>query len=49
LRYAIGLRPYGQLATFDEMTSGLHIIVRRRDGRLAAGVDPRREGAAMGD
>jgi gamma-glutamyltranspeptidase/glutathione hydrolase len=49
LRYAIGLRPHGHTATFDEMTSGLHIIVRRRDGRLAAGVDPRREGAAMGD
>ena len=30
------------------MTSGLHIIRILRDGTLAAGVDPRREGAAAG-
>jgi gamma-glutamyltranspeptidase / glutathione hydrolase len=31
-----------------EMTSGLHIIVRRTDGTLEGGADPRREGLAKG-
>lgn len=31
-----------------EMTSGLHIIVRRVDGTLEGGADPRREGVAKG-
>ena len=49
LRYAIGLKAHGQSASFAEMASGLHMIARRPDGRLEAGVDPRREGAALGD
>lgn len=32
-----------------EMNSGLHVIQRRPDGRLSAGIDPRREGTAAGE
>jgi gamma-glutamyltranspeptidase/glutathione hydrolase len=39
----------GQQVQAVEMNSGLHAIVRTRDGRLQGGADPRREGAARGD
>ena len=43
-----GLAALGHEVEEAEMTSGLHIIRISRDGTLAAGVDPRREGAAAG-
>lgn len=42
------LRSLGHEIRADEMTSGLHIILRR-GGRLLGGADPRREGLARGD
>jgi gamma-glutamyltranspeptidase/glutathione hydrolase len=39
----------GHRITMATMTSGLNIIVRKADGRLEGGTDPRREGAAVGD
>ncbi|MGQ0456008.1 MAG: gamma-glutamyltransferase family protein [Hyphomicrobium sp.] len=45
---ALALRGYGHAISVEPMTSGLHIIARRR-GRFIGGVDPRREGAALGD
>jgi gamma-glutamyltranspeptidase/glutathione hydrolase len=39
----------GHRITMDTMTSGLNIIVRRADGGLEGGTDPRREGAAVGN
>jgi gamma-glutamyltranspeptidase/glutathione hydrolase len=41
----------GHPVTFVDMTSGLHGVARRCDGsgcRLHGGVDPRREGMALG-
>lgn len=38
----------GHRVRYDEMTSGLHIIVSS-SGRLEGGADPRREGVALGD
>ncbi len=49
LGYATRLKPYGHTHSYPAMTSGLHIIVRRADQRLEGGVDPRRDGAALGD
>jgi gamma-glutamyltranspeptidase / glutathione hydrolase len=46
---ALKLKPYGHRIGFDAMTSGVHVIVRRPDGTLEGGTDPRREGAALGD
>ena len=43
-----GLEALGHEVEEAEMTSGLHIIRISRGGTLAAGVDPRREGAAAG-
>lgn len=45
---ALLLKGYGHTVKTDMMTSGTHTIVRR-GGRLEAGVDPRREGVALGD
>ncbi len=42
------LKTYGHQIVHVAMTSGVHTIVRR-DGHLEGGVDPRREGAALGD
>ncbi len=39
----------GHQVVTPDMTSGLHIIVRRRDGTLEGGADPRREGVAKGE
>lgn len=49
LTASIALKPYGHDLAFGPMTSGLHVILRRPDGTLEAGVDPRREGIALGD
>lgn len=38
----------GHQVTDTDMTSGLHIILRRQDGTLLGGADPRREGVAKG-
>jgi gamma-glutamyltranspeptidase/glutathione hydrolase len=46
---ALRVKPLGHRVDFDLMTSGTHIIVRRGPGQLEGGVDPRREGAALGD
>jgi gamma-glutamyltranspeptidase/glutathione hydrolase len=46
---ALRLKPFGHRITFDEMTSGSQIVVRRGPGRLEGGADPRREGVALGD
>jgi gamma-glutamyltranspeptidase len=34
---------------FDAQTSGVHVIVRRPDGTLEGGADPRREGIVLAD
>lgn len=47
-RMAAQMKARGQKVKAAEMTSGLHIVVRRK-GRLTGGADPRREGAALGD
>jgi gamma-glutamyltranspeptidase/glutathione hydrolase len=49
LWHALKLKPYGHTIAADFLNSGAHIIVRRRDGRLEGGADPRREGMARGD
>lgn len=43
-----GLRALGHRPAAVPMASGLQVI-HQRDGRLEAGVDPRREGVALGD
>lgn len=45
---ALALKGYGHEIRVSAMTSGVHTILRR-DGKLYGGVDPRREGAALGD
>ena len=45
---ARGLQALGHTVKLSPMTSGTHIIVKRRYG-LKGGADPRREGAALGD
>jgi gamma-glutamyltranspeptidase/glutathione hydrolase len=47
--HALKLKPYGHRIVFDELNSGVHVIVRRADGLLEGGADPRREGVALGD
>ncbi len=43
------MKARGHEVVSPEMTSGLHIIVRRADGTLEGGADPRREGVARGE
>ncbi|MCL4766109.1 MAG: gamma-glutamyltransferase [Hyphomicrobiaceae bacterium] len=45
---AMRMRPFGHAVAPDLLTSGLHIVVVRRDG-LEGAADPRREGVALGD
>ncbi len=45
---ALRLKTYGHDIDLDDMNSGLSIVARR-NGRLEGGVDPRREGVALGD
>ena len=40
---------YGHKVVNSDAPSGLHVIVRRRDGSLEGGADPRREGVARGN
>lgn len=40
---------YGHTVVNSDAPSGLHVIVRRPDGTLEGGADPRREGAAKGN
>lgn len=47
LWHAMRLKPFGHSIAPDLLTSGLHIIVVRKDG-LEGGADPRREGIALG-
>lgn len=49
LWHALKLKPYGHIMVFDAQTSGVHLIVRRPDGTLEGGADPRREGIVMAD
>lgn len=49
LWHALRVKPYGHRVVFDELNSGVHVIVRRPDGSLEGGADPRREGVALGD
>jgi gamma-glutamyltranspeptidase/glutathione hydrolase len=49
LWHALRLTAYGHAINADLLTSGTHIIVRRPDGTLEGGADPRREGVARGD
>ena len=46
---ALRLKPFGHRISFDQMTSGTQIVVRRGPNHLEGGADPRREGAALGD
>ena len=47
----IGLKMalYGHKIVGNDVPSGLHMIVRRPNGLLEGGADPRREGAARGN
>jgi gamma-glutamyltranspeptidase/glutathione hydrolase len=45
---AVAMKARGHTVISPEMNSGLHIIVRRPDGTLEGGADPRREGVAKG-
>jgi gamma-glutamyltranspeptidase/glutathione hydrolase len=47
--HALKVKPYGHRVSADLLTSGMHAIVVRQDGRLEGGADPRREGVARGD
>ena len=44
----LAMKARGHTVVAPEMNSGLHIIVRRPDGMLEGGADPRREGVAKG-
>jgi gamma-glutamyltranspeptidase/glutathione hydrolase len=47
--YALMVKPFGHSIRADLLTSGTQIIVRRPDGTLQGGADPRREGVARGE
>jgi gamma-glutamyltranspeptidase / glutathione hydrolase len=49
LWHALQMKPYGHIISADFLNSGTQIIVRRVDGLLEGGADPRREGVAAGD
>jgi gamma-glutamyltranspeptidase/glutathione hydrolase len=49
LWHALKMKPYGHRISTDLLNSGTHVIVRRKDGLLEGGADPRREGVARGD
>ena len=46
---ALQMLARGHRVEHIDAPSGLHMVVRRRSGRLEGGADPRREGVAMGD
>jgi gamma-glutamyltranspeptidase/glutathione hydrolase len=45
---SLKMQVLGQQVTQSVMTSGLHIVLRRPDGMLEGGADPRRDGVARG-
>jgi gamma-glutamyltranspeptidase/glutathione hydrolase len=47
--HALKVKPFGHRVSADLLTSGTHVIVRRPDGILEGGADPRREGLAAGE
>lgn len=47
--HALKVKPYGHRVSADLLTSGIHVVLRRADGTLEGGADPRREGIARGD
>jgi gamma-glutamyltranspeptidase/glutathione hydrolase len=47
--HALKIKPYGHITAFDVQTSGIHVIIRRPDGMLEGGADPRREGIVLAD
>jgi gamma-glutamyltranspeptidase / glutathione hydrolase len=47
--HALKVKPFGHRVTASLLTSGTQLIVRRPDGTLEGGADPRREGVARGD
>ena len=47
--HGILLQQLGHSIRPSLMTSGLHIVIRKDDGMLEGGADPRREGVALGD
>lgn len=47
--HALLMKSYGHPVRADLLTSGTHVIVLGKDGRLEGGADPRREGEALGD
>ena len=47
IKYKKSLKQKGHQINIRDMTSGLHAIVIK-DGKLYSGVDPRREGVAIG-
>lgn len=47
--HALRVKPFGHAIAPDVLTSGLHIVALRDDGRLEGGADPRREGVARGE
>jgi gamma-glutamyltranspeptidase / glutathione hydrolase len=49
LWHALKMKPYGHRISAEQLNSGTHVIVLRKDGRLEGGADPRREGEARGD
>jgi gamma-glutamyltranspeptidase/glutathione hydrolase len=49
LWHALKMKPFGHRVSADLLNSGTHVIVRRKDGSLEGGADPRREGVARGD
>lgn len=49
LWHALKMKPYGHQISLGLLNSGAHVIVRRKDGLLEGGADPRREGVALGD
>ncbi len=46
---ALHMKALGHEVIAQRMTSGLHIVMRRADGTLDGGADPRREGVARGE
>jgi gamma-glutamyltranspeptidase/glutathione hydrolase len=47
--WADALRAKGHAARVGDMASGLHLLALDATGRWQAGIDPRREGLALGD
>jgi gamma-glutamyltranspeptidase/glutathione hydrolase len=47
--WVVGLRARGHPVRVGDLSSGLSVLARDAQGRWQAGVDPRREGLALGD